>query len=120
MRQKLKDIGYKNWRHYLKLNKWYDKTQLLSYKAFLNFRTNHIEITNAIKKLGLPLNGFLFTDLYCHVGKALLCVEIKKALQDVIDEFGKDAVAFVLQPCSDKLCFNHPTVKQLAYKYVTK
>ena len=94
--------------------------KVISYKAFLNFRTNHIEITNAIKKLDLPVDSFLFADLYCHVGKALLCVEIKKALQDVIDEFGKDTVAFVLQTCSDKLCFNHPTVKQLAYKYVTK
>ena len=94
--------------------------KVISYKAFLNFRTNHIDITYAIKKLGLPVDSFLFADLYCHVGKALLCVEIKKALQDVIDEFGKDAVAFVLQTCSDKLCFNHPTVRQLAYKYVTK
>ena len=94
--------------------------KIISYKAFLNFRTNHLEITNAIKKLDLPLDNFLLADLCCHIEKALLCVEIKKALQNIVDEFGKDTVINTLREYDDRICFNHPIVKQLAYKYLTK
>lgn len=93
--------------------------KIISYKAFLNFRTNHLEITNAIKKLNLPLDNFLLADLCCHTEKALLCIEIKKALQNIVDEFGKDAIINILCEYSDRIRLNHPTVKKLAYKYLT-
>lgn len=93
--------------------------KIISYKAFLNFRTNHLEITNAIKKLSLPLDNFLLADLCCQTEKALLCIEIKKALQNIVDEFGKDTIINILHEYGDRICLNHPTVKKLAYKYLT-
>ena len=64
--------------------------------------------------MGLPLNSFLFADLYCHVGKALLCVEIKKALENMVDEFGKDVIVDTLKKYDERIIFPFLTVKKLA------
>ena len=53
--------------------------KVISYKAFLNFRQNHKEVTDAIIKLNIPyIEGFLLAYKCCQLEKALLCVEIKK------------------------------------------
>lgn len=94
---------------------------IISYKAFLNFRHNHKEVTDAIVKLDIPyIEGFLLADRCCQLEKALLCVEIKKALQNMVDEFGKDVIINTLKEYDERIIFPFLTVKKLAYKYLTK
>lgn len=94
---------------------------IIKYQSFLNFRKNHKEVTEAIRGLNIPyIEDFFIADRCCHLEKALLCVEIKKALQDVVDEFGKETIINVLENYGDRVNSCHPTVKHLAYKYLTK
>lgn len=94
----------------------------IKYKNFLNFRKGHKEITEAILKLNIPELGdhFIYIDKVCHLEKALLCLEIKKALQNVVGEFGKEDILDILKNHSEDICIPHNTVKYLAYKYLTK
>ena len=62
----------------------------------------------------------MYIDKVCHLEKALLCLEIKKALQNVVSEFGKEDILDILKNHSEDICIPHNTVKYLAYKYLTK
>lgn len=55
-----------------------------------------------------------------NIGQFQRRLEIKKALQDVVDEFGKETIINVLENYGDRVNSCHPMVKHLAYKYLTK
>lgn len=54
------------------------------------------------------------------LGQRSICLEIKKALQNVVGEFGKEDILDILKNHSEDICIPHNTVKYLAYKYLTK
>ena len=93
----------------------------VKYENFLRFRAYHKEITDAIKKLnmGIITDNFLKADICCHTQKALSCIELKKALDNVAEEFGKEAIIKNLI-MGQYYYLKHPYVKYLAYKYLTR
>lgn len=99
----------------------FNDEKYVKYENFLRFRAYHKEITNAIKKLnmGIITNNFLKADICCHTQKALSCLETKKALDDIAEEFGKDLIIKNLI-MGQYYYLKHPYVKYLAYKYLTK
>ena len=90
----------------------------ITYENFKRFRTNHKEITQAIKNLGGPsIEQFLVADFNCHINKAMLCFDIKKAVKDIVDEIGKET--FIKYLIIERFNERHPYVKYLIYKYVS-
>lgn len=96
----------------------FNDEKFIPYENFERFRVNHKEITDAIKKLdmGKSTSDFIMADYLCHLQKALSCLDIKKAIDNLIEEFGKENVirAIIL----GRFYIRHPYVKYLAYKYL--
>ena len=105
---------YHNERSYI-----FNEEKLIPFEKFKNFRKDHREITDAISKIDSnpSIKQFLINDYCCHLQKALSCIEIRKALNDVINEFGEDKMfkALILS----NMHLRHPYVKYIVGKYLT-
>lgn len=99
----------------------FDDTKYVAYDKFLRFRQDHKEITDAIKHLdmGIIQKKFLDADICCHTQKALSCLETKKALDNIAEEFGKDLIIKNLI-MGQYYYLKRPYIKYLAYKYLTR